>query len=66
MREHMLKEERNLFPLTMVVLTKEDWQLIDEEVDAIDDPLFGEMIAEEYQRLYQLIVDHSLIARKSG
>ena len=66
MREHMLKEERNLFPLTMVVLTKEDWQLIDEEVDAIDDPLFGEMIAEEYQRLYQLIVDHRLIARKSG
>ncbi len=66
LREHMLKEEKKLFPLAMEVFTKEDWQLIDEEVDGIDDPLFGEMIAEEYQRLYQLIVDHSLIARKSG
>ena len=66
MREHMLKEERRLFPLAMAVLAKADWQLIDEGVDAIDDPLFGEMIAEEYQRLYQLIVDHSSTARKSG
>ena len=57
LREHMLKEERKLFPLTMEVLTKKDWQEIDEEVDAIEDPLFGTEIAEEYQRLYRLITD---------
>ena len=66
LREHMLKEERKLFPLTMAVLTKEDWQLIDDEVDAIEDPLFGEMIAEDYQRLYQFIVDHDFAAEKTG
>ncbi len=59
LREHMLKEETKLFALAKVVFTKEDWQLIDEEVDAIEDSLFGEMIADDYQRLYRLIVDQT-------
>ncbi len=66
LREHMLKEERKLFPLAKVVLTKEDWKLIDDEVDAIEDPLFGAAIADGYQRLYQLIVDYNFVAGKSG
>jgi len=59
LREHMFTEETKLFPLAMAVLTKKDWQLIDEEVNAIDDPLFGTTIAEEYQQLYQLIIDRT-------
>ncbi len=59
LREHMLKEERKLFPLAKVVLTKEDWQVIDKEVVAIEDPLFGAAIADEYQRLYRLITDQT-------
>ncbi len=57
LREHMLKEETKLFALAKVIFTKEDWQVIDEEVDAIEDPLFGEMVADAYQRLYLLITD---------
>ena len=57
LREHMLKEERKLFALAKVIFTKEDWQVIDEEVDAFEDPLFGAMIADEYQRLYRLITE---------
>ncbi len=57
LREHMLKEERMLFALAKEIFTKEDWQVIDEEVDAIEDPLFGEMVADAYQRLYLLITD---------
>ncbi len=57
LREHMLKEERKLFALAKVIFTKEDWQVIDEEVDAIEDPLFGTMVADAYQRLYLLITD---------
>ncbi len=57
LREHMSKEERKLFALAKVIFTKEDWQVIDEEVDAIEDPLFGTMIADAYQRLYLLITD---------
>ncbi len=59
MREHMLKEERKLFALAKIVLTKEDWQVIDEEVDATEDPLFGAVVADEYQRLYRLITDQT-------
>ncbi len=59
LREHMLSEERKLFPLAMVVLTKKEWQVIDEAVNAIDDPLFDEMTADEYQRLYRLIIEQT-------
>jgi len=53
----MLREERKLFPLAMAVLTEKEWQVIDAAVNAIDDPLFDEMTADDYQRLYRLITD---------
>ncbi len=66
MREHMLVEEKNVFPLAMAVLTKEDWQFIDEKVDAIEDPLFGDMVAGNYQRLYRLITDRTASGAITG
>ncbi len=57
LREHMLREERKLFPLAMAVLTEKEWQVIDAAVNAIDDPLFYEMTADDYQRLYRFITD---------
>ncbi len=57
LREHMRKEETKLFALAKAVFTKEDWQSIDEAVDAIEDPLFGTVIAKGYKRLYGLITD---------
>jgi len=55
LREHMIREERELFPLAMEVLTQKEWQVIDAAVNAIDNPLFDEMTADDYQRLYRLI-----------
>ena len=66
LREHMLKEERKLFALAKVIFTKEDWQIIDAEVDAIDDPSFGAMIADDYQRYYQFITDGQVERLKSA
>ncbi len=63
LREHMLKEERKLFPLAREALTDTDWQFIDEAVKAIDDPLFDEMTADDYQRLYRLIAEQSETGR---
>ena len=57
LREHMSREERKLFPLAMEVLTKKEWQVIDEAVNAIDAPLFDEMTNADYQRLYRVIID---------
>ena len=55
LRKHMSREERKLFPMAQEVLTKKEWRIIDEAVNAIDDPLFDEMSADDYQRLYRLI-----------
>jgi len=55
LRKHMSREERMLFPLAREVLTKKEWRVIDEAVNAIDDPLFDEMTADDYQRLYRLM-----------
>ena len=59
----MLREERKLFPLAMAVLTEKEWQVIDAAVNAIDDPLFDEMTADDYQRLYRLITEQSELGR---
>jgi hemerythrin-like domain-containing protein len=55
LRKHMATQEKKLFPLAMAVLTRKDWQFIDDQVDAIEDPLFGEVLADDFQRLYGLI-----------
>ena len=59
LREHMAEEERKMFPLAMEVLTKEDWQLVEKKANAITDPLFGDVIAEDYQELYKLIIERT-------
>jgi hemerythrin-like domain-containing protein len=66
LREHMLKEERILFALTEAVFTEEDWQSIDEAIDAIEDPVFGTVIAKGYKRLYGLITDGQVEDLKSA
>jgi hemerythrin-like domain-containing protein len=57
LRSHMVKEEKKLFALAEAVFTEEDWQAVDKAVDAIEDPLFGTVIAKGYERLYRLIAD---------
>ncbi|MCH8136349.1 MAG: hemerythrin domain-containing protein [Proteobacteria bacterium] len=59
LREHMSREEGKLFPTASVVLTKKDWHFIDTAADAINDPLFDDMTADDYKRLYRLITEQS-------
>jgi len=59
LREHMLKEEKQLFPLALEVLTHKEWEFIDGALDAIDDPLFDEMNADDYRRLYRLLAERT-------
>ncbi len=59
LREHMSREEGKLFPIANAVITKKEWQFIDAATDAIDDPLFDDMNADDYQRLYRLITEQS-------
>lgn len=57
LREHMTKEEKTLFPAAVAALTKKEWQVVDAAVDSIDDPLFDDMTADDYHRLYRLILE---------
>ena len=66
LREHISREEGKLFALAKIIFTEEEWQVIDEEADSIEDPLFGPLIADEYQRLYRLIVDQADLDAATG
>jgi len=57
LREHMSKEEGELFALARAVLTKDDWLAIEEAADALEDPLFGAETAKDYEGLYRMITD---------
>ncbi len=55
-----------LFALATEVFSEEEWQAIDEAVDAIEDPLFGTDVAKGYERLYRLITDGQVEDLKSA
>ena len=61
LREHMAKEEKKLFPLAAALLTRQEWRMIDGAINTIDDPLFDEMTAADYQRLYRMITEQSQV-----
>lgn len=55
-RSHMDIEESSLFPCADRVLTKEDWTEIEKGCTYKDDPLFGKVIYQQYQHIYDSIV----------
>ena len=61
LREHMRKEEKELFPLAEELLTGQEWRMIDGAINTIDDPLFDEMTSDDYQRLYRMITEQSQV-----
>lgn len=54
---HLRLEEDVVMPLAENRLTQADWGPIDAAFQANDDPLFGARPREEFQRLFQLIVN---------
>lgn len=54
-RNHMQMEEVLFFPAAGKHLTADDWIEIEAASKKISDPLFGELINEKYQRLYDEI-----------
>lgn len=54
---HLRLEEDVVMPLAEERLTRADWRPIDAAFQANEDPLFGARPREEFQRLFQLIVN---------
>jgi hemerythrin-like domain-containing protein len=55
-RQHMDKEERELFPAAVEILRPVDWEEIEERLDNKKDPLFNGKIGEKFRALQQTIL----------
>ena len=51
MREHMAREERVVFPAAAQVLQPQDWVRLNDSFLLRDDPLFGDIVAHEFQAI---------------
>lgn len=52
---HINIEEGQLFPIVENVFTKEDWSLLDLQINDLEDPLFGDAVQEQFTNLYARI-----------
>ncbi len=53
LRRHIRIEDADLFPTAVRCLTHEDWQSIEANLEAKEDPLFGGTVGREYRLLYE-------------
>lgn len=54
-RNHMKKEERELFPLARTLLRDNDWAKIGVAIESTEDPLFGPQVEERYRTIHKQI-----------
>ena len=59
LRSHMNTEEGLAFRRAERFLRDEDWIVIDQEIEHMDDPLFGEVMHEDYRNLFDFIMRES-------
>ena len=55
-RQHSETEERILFPQALATLKPRDWDLIERNFKAVEDPVFGEHSGERFHLLYEYIM----------
>lgn len=53
LREHIEKEQLELFPKAVASLTDNDWKTIDIRLRAMDDPLFGHAVDSRFRPLFE-------------
>ena len=54
-RQHMVREESDVFPRAERQLAKEDWAAVEAAIPETPDPLFGGDVEERYRQLYRHI-----------
>lgn len=54
-RDHMAREEKQLFPLIHKFLLPVDWRSVAAAIPSEDDPLFGKKVKERYRALHRQI-----------
>lgn len=56
-REHLDKEEGEVFPLLKKALTAEQWDRVDTMVPLVADPVFGPNLKSQYDALYRRLFE---------
>jgi hemerythrin-like domain-containing protein len=59
LRRHMGFEESQMFPAAVQCLANKDWQAIESNLDAVQDPLFGSAVAQDYRVLYEYFANRT-------
>ncbi len=55
-RQHMAREEAELFPRLADVLGNDDWKAVEDAISPEVDPLFGSKVGPRYQQLHRQIM----------
>jgi len=55
-RNHIDAEDSDFFPAAEAALSEVDWAEVANNVAELEDPLFGDKVAEEYQMLHRAIL----------
>lgn len=61
-RQHIYKEEVEVYPVVQTVLTVEDWRRLQSMASILDEPTHGRSTREDYERLYREIENKSATA----
>lgn len=56
---HMRKEEDELLPIAASALAESQWERIERDFQAVNDPLFDSAPAEDYRRLFAFIAERT-------
>lgn len=59
LRRHMEVEEQMMFPEAVRCLTHADWRSVRKNLEATDDPLFGQTVRRDYRALYEFFNDRA-------
>ena len=59
LREHMNMEEGNIFPKAKCTLDDTEWQMINDKISQVEDPLFGNVVQTQFEKLYEGIIRSS-------
>ena len=57
--KHMNMEEGIIFPKAKSTLEDTEWQLINDRISQVEDPLFGDVVQAQFEKLYKGIIQSS-------
>lgn len=56
LKSHMRKEEGDVFPLAQALLTEEDWNRLETQIETVRDPLFGPNVDNGFKAVFDAIL----------